>query len=270
MKEFNKYLTSWELVAEGAPIVTPQSKLLPVRYKNTPCMLKMATSTEERDGGNLMVWWGGQGAANILAHDGNALLMERAIGTKSLTLMAQEQQDTQASLIICEVVAKLHTHEKKTPPTSLIPLALRFKSLHDAASAHGGLFMKAATVAEELLNNPEPSVVLHGDIHHGNILDFGERGWLAIDPKGLLGERGFDYANIFCNPNSDVACNAGRLEQQATVIAEAAGLDRTRLIQWILAYAGLSAAWHLEDGTNSELAITIANQAATALSMSRC
>jgi streptomycin 6-kinase len=33
-----------------------------------------------------------------------------------------------------------------------------------------------------------------------DVPDFGARGWLAIDPKGLYGERGFDYANIFCNP----------------------------------------------------------------------
>ena len=38
---------------------------------------------------------------------------------------------------------------------------------------------------------------LHGDLHHDNVLDFGPRGWLAIDPHGLLGERGFDFANIF-------------------------------------------------------------------------
>jgi len=267
MNEFDKYLTCWELIADGAPIFTSQSKLLPVRYKNTPCMLKVATSKEERDGGSLMVWWGGLGSAKIFAHDAYALLMERAIGSRSLTLMAQEQHDTQASLIICDVVGKLHSHKQSVLPSSLIPLDLRFRALYDAASTHGGIFRRAATVAQELLKYPESIVVLHGDIHHGNILDFSDRGWLAIDPKGLLGERGFDYANIFCNPDWDIATKPGRLEQQATVIARAAGLDRTRLLQWILAYAGLSAAWHLEDETNSELAITIANRAATALNI---
>lgn len=43
--------------------------------------------------------------------------------------------------------------------------------------------------------------VLHGDLHHGNVLDFGPLGWLAIDPKGLHGESGFDYANILSNPD---------------------------------------------------------------------
>jgi streptomycin 6-kinase len=42
---------------------------------------------------------------------------------------------------------------------------------------------------------------LHGDLHHENVLDFGERRWLAIDPHGLHGERFFDFANIFTNPD---------------------------------------------------------------------
>jgi streptomycin 6-kinase len=90
-------------------------------------------------------------------------------------------------------------------------------------------------------------VVLHGDIHHGNVLDFGVRGWLAIDPKHVVGERGFDYANLFCNPELATVRAPGRLTRQLEVVAEAAGLERERLLQWIVAYAGLSAAWFLED-----------------------
>nr|WP_249123342.1 MULTISPECIES: aminoglycoside phosphotransferase family protein [unclassified Bradyrhizobium] len=52
-----------------------------------------------------------------------------------------------------------------------------------------------------MLAEPRDVVVLHGDLHHDNVLDFGERGWLAIDPRCLRGERGFDYANIFTNPD---------------------------------------------------------------------
>jgi streptomycin 6-kinase len=72
-------------------------------------------------------------------------------------------------------------------------------------------------IADKLLDDPRDIVALHGDIHHGNILDFGERGWLAIDPKGLIGERGFDYANNFCNPDAAIATRPGRLVGQAVV-----------------------------------------------------
>jgi streptomycin 6-kinase len=105
-------------------------------------------------------------------------------------------------------------------------------------------------MADGLLQAPRDVVVLHGDIHihHRNVLDFDARGWLAIDPKRVVGERGFDYANLFCNPELETVRAPGRLARQLDVVAEAAGLERERLLQWIMAYAGLSAAWFLEDG----------------------
>ncbi len=40
---------------------------------------------------------------------------------------------------------------------------------------------------------------LHGDLHHENIM-FSSRGWLVIDPVGLVGEVGFGAANMFYDP----------------------------------------------------------------------
>ena len=111
-------------------------------------------------------------------------------------------------------------------------------------------------------------MLLHGDIHHGNILDGGARGWLAIDPKGLLGERTFDYANILRNPNEEIAKRPGRFAQQATVIAEAARVDRRRLLQWVLAFCGLSATWIYDDGDSPDLDLAVAALAADELSRS--
>ena len=95
----------------------------------------------------------------------------------------------------------------------------------------------------------------------GNVLDFGPRGWRAIDPKGLIGESGFDFANTFCNPDFALATSPGRLARQATVIAETAGRDRKRLLQWTLCYAGLSAAWIIGDGDDAALPFAIAEAA---------
>lgn len=118
---FNKYLSSWELTLDGEPFFTPTSQLLPVRYNNTPAMLKIALSDEERNGGVLMVWWHGQGAAKILAHDGDALLMERAVGKESLVTMAT-QHDDEASRILSRVASQLHTPRNEPPPPTLVPL----------------------------------------------------------------------------------------------------------------------------------------------------
>ncbi len=257
MDAFKNHLISWELTPDGAPFFTPTSQLLPVRYNDTPAMLKIAFSNEERNGGALMVWWDGQGAAKILAHDGDALLLERAMGKESLVTMAK-QQDDMASRILCIVASQLHTPRNKPLPPTLVPLNHWFKGLDKAAIEYGGIFKQAADTAQHLLKSQQDIVVLHGDFHHGNILDFGAQGWLAIDPKGLIGERGFDFANIFCNPGREIATKPGRLEQQVTLVSEMARLDRSRLMQWIFAYAGLSAAWHLEDGSDPQVAIDIA------------
>ena len=69
------------------------------------------------------------------------------------------------------------------------------------------------------------------------------RGWLVIDPKGLLGERTYEYATTLCNPDAAMALSPGRLARQAGVIAEAARLDRDRLLRWTFAHASISAAW---------------------------
>jgi streptomycin 6-kinase len=261
---FDHYLAHWRLTPDGEPITTPSSVLLPVRQGGDPAMLKIATGDEERRGAALLRWWHGDGAARVLAHDDDALLMERATGEASLSDWAANGRDDEATGVLCTALARLHA-PRGEPPETLVPLSRWFAALAPAAARFGGVFTKSDAAARELLSQPREIAVLHGDMHHGNVLDFGSRGWLAIDPKGLIGERGFDYANIFCNPTFAVASAPGRFARQATLVAELAGLDRGRLLRWILAYAGLSAAWSIEDGDDPALALAVAEIAAAEL-----
>jgi streptomycin 6-kinase len=257
---FDEYLTRWALTPDGAPIVTHSSRLLPVRLGTTPAMLKVAIEHEEKFGGVLMAWWDGDGAARVLAgHDG-VLLLERATGPQSLSAFARDGRDEEATRIICATTARLHAPRDKSLP-ALIPLAEWFAALWPAAETHGGVLARSAMAARALLADPREVGVLHGDIHHDNILDFGTRGWLAIDPKRLVGERGFDYANLFCNPDRATASDPLRFRRRVDVVAETAGLDRTRLLHWILAWAGLSAAWFIGDNMSAETDFAVAAMA---------
>lgn len=262
---FTEYVVRWDLVPDGAPIRTHSSHLLPVRQHGVPAMLKIAHDDEERLGGSLMLWWNGDGAARVLAHEGDALLLERAESTRSLAQMVHDGSDDDATRILCAAAAKLHAPREQAIP-ALVPLERWFSSLWPAARRHGGLFAQCAHAARALLDSPEDTVVLHGDTHHGNVLDFNARGWLAIDPKGLYGERGFDYANIFCNPDRDSACVAGRFERRLSCVLEETGLERRRLLRWILAWSGLSAAWIIETGERPEVDFDVAAFAMAALS----
>jgi streptomycin 6-kinase len=266
---FYPYLMRWGLQVDGEPIVTRAARLLPVRRGDEPAMLRITVLDEAKGGDVLLKWWDGRGAARMLASDGDALLLERALGSRSLSAFARDGRDDEATRIIVDVIAELHAPRGKPLP-DLIPLHTWFDALWPAAETHGGLLARAAETARNLLAAPEGHGVLHGDIHHDNILDFGARGWLAIDPNRLVGERGFDYANLFCNPDiggggAPVAVLPERFSRRLEIVSERAGLERSRLAQWILAYAGLSAAWIIADGDDPAVDFAVAELATAAL-----
>jgi streptomycin 6-kinase len=84
---FDSYLDRRSLTPDGEPIISRSSRLLPVLWNGKPAMLKMPRDAAERAGGALM-HWGGEGAAKVYAHDGEAVLLERATGGRSLLKMA--------------------------------------------------------------------------------------------------------------------------------------------------------------------------------------
>jgi streptomycin 6-kinase len=261
---FREYLERWQLMPDGEGVSTATSWLLPVRAGGAPAILKIALHEEEKRGNALMIRWAGRGSAPVLAHDGDAILMPRAEGGVSLAELARSGRDNDASRIMCGVLGQLHMLGDRPVP-NLVELAHWFGSLHTVSRSLGGIFRLSASTASSLLANPREVVVLHGDRHHGNVLNFGTRGWLAIDPKGFIGERYFDYANIFCNPDYELAVAPGRMAKQAKVIADAAHLERACLLSWVLAWAGLSAAFNLEDGLPAEEALKVAELAAAEL-----
>lgn len=242
------YLERWRLTADGDPRRTATSTLMPVRARRGPAMLKLAHAEEERRGAALMVWWAGEGAARVLEAEGDAMLMERASGPRSLARMARAGHDDEATRTLCAAAAELHRDRGRAPPATLVPLEVWFAALEPAAAKHGGVLRDAAEAARSLLARPREVGVLHGDLHHDNVLDFGARGWLAIDPKGLWGERGFDFANVLRNPYHPLALGHGRFARQAALLAREARLDRARVLRWTLAFSGLSAAWLLAEG----------------------
>lgn len=263
------YLQQWQLSPDGAVQQRPSSILLPVRQRNnTAAMLKINLAVEEQIGQNLLIYWQQQsGAARVIASDQNAILLERAEQSNLLATFSQEGKDKLACHIICSTVRQLHQPRLCHPP-ALPNLSDWFTILYSTAANYGDVLPLCAQTARHLLNRPQKKGSLHGDIHHSNILYFGNAGWLAIDPKGVYGEFTFDYANIFCNPDSKTACNPSLFRQRVTWITQAAKLSRQRLLLWIVAWCGLSASWLLEEGLAPTTRLVIAKLAANELGIS--
>lgn len=257
--DFEPWLPRWGLTPDGEGFATGYSgnRLLPVLRRGEPAMLKVSDHEEERRGAALLEWWDGEGAVRVLARGEGATLLERAMGARSLAAMARAGQDDEASRILCAAADRLHVERARPRPAELIPLRRWLRALFPAAG-QGGAIAEAAATAERLLEFDEEPRVLHGDLHHENVLDGGARGWLAIDPKGIFGPRGYDYANILCNPDAETALAPGRLERQAAVLAQAARLPLTRVLQWGLVHAAISGVWCARDGFDERPAMEIA------------
>ncbi len=128
--DLRRWLAEWGLDTDGEAFSTPSSILAPVRFAGVPAMLKVARVEEELVGNHVMSWWDGSGSARVLRHDGEALLLERAEGSRSLAAMATAggELDDDATRILCAVAARLHAAAAATvvePPAGLRSLERR-------------------------------------------------------------------------------------------------------------------------------------------------
>ena len=255
----------WALASPSFVTETATSVLYRVDHgEHGPAALKLlkpGAGDDEAQGGAMLAWYGGHGAARVFGLAPDAVLMEWLDG-ETLGDVARAGRDDAATLLLAEAVERLHAR-RVAPPPELTPLRRRFASLFrlgpDAWPEKARpLAARATAIAQDLLDANAPAQPLHGDIHHDNILRSGDR-WLAIDPKGLVGDPAYDYANSFQNPEraDALVLDAARVARHATALAERTAIPRRHLLAWAVAHTALSGAWNIEDGT------PFAHQAAT-------
>jgi streptomycin 6-kinase len=253
------YVQIWHLSDPQHLASTATSHVYTVKYHGTTVILKLLTTLgqeDEQGAAAALTWFAGRGAIRLWRHDAHALLLEYVAGDALTTLVAAGYDDT-ATHIIADVLDELH-HPVVTPVlATLTPLPQRFYSLfvraqQDKAAEASSIFGQAAAVAQALLAGQQEQYVLHGDLHHENIRYSAQRGWLAIDPKGIIGERAYDAANALCNPVTvpHLVQSAARLLKQADCLAAGLAITPSRLLAWVYVHACLAASWSLEDGTD--------------------
>ncbi|MGK5055756.1 aminoglycoside phosphotransferase family protein [Janthinobacterium sp. LB2P49] len=120
------YFRQWSLRADGVPVL----------QGGQPAMLKLSTGDDERRAGAVLRWWDGDGTVRVLAasSDDDVLLLERAMGSRSLAALAGtgEAGDAAATGILCAVASRLHAPRPSAPP--LPPLSGCFAALAAATA----------------------------------------------------------------------------------------------------------------------------------------
>jgi len=127
------------------------------------------------------------------------------------------------------------------------------------------LVERAERSSRDLLVENHMPVLMHGDFHHFNILS-SERGWLVIDPKGVIGPACYEAGPLLMNP-WDELLRIGDYRQMTRrridLLHERLGFERERIREWTLAHAVLSAWWGIEDHTGWEYSLEFARMIAS-------
>ncbi|MGR3764920.1 aminoglycoside phosphotransferase family protein [Rossellomorea sp. NS-SX7] len=110
------------------------------------------------------------------------------------------------------------------------------------------MISKAESLFLQLLSSSKEHYLLHGDLHHENILYSDSSGWTAIDPKGLIGEREYDCIQYTLNHWKDHEDPLELLRFRASTLSSLLSLSYERLIAYGFCHSVLSACWCTEDG----------------------
>ena len=196
----------------------------------------------------------GRGVARLVDsnQESGLLLLERLVPGTNLETVGEQA----AMAAFCSVLRQLHRPA---------PAGHRFPATQDWAAGltrlrkhFGGgtgpfpraLVSTAESLIEDLHGSASPPVLLHGDLHHGNILAASRTAWLAIDPKGVSGEPAYEVGAFLRNPMSAVLelPNAGHvLARRVDYFSKELDLPRDRLLGWAVAQTVLAAWWSYED-----------------------
>jgi len=198
--------------------------------------------------------YNGRGACRLF--DGDAekgmLLLERLQPGRMLSTL---EDDVRATQIAADVMRQLWrpTPENKDEFILLKDWFDGFKRLRKRFNGKTGplpqrLVETAEALSTDLLTENKDETLLHGDFHHFNVLK-SARGWLAIDPKGIIGPKGYELGPFLINPN-DRFLNGdnptAQTEKRIAILSEKLDMGRERIRIWGLCHAVLSAWWCIE------------------------
>lgn len=217
----------------------------------------------------------GEGACRLLeADDENyTYLLERLYPGDMLVTLKDDEARTQ---IACQVMTRLW--RPAPPELPFIPLTSWFGELDKLRPAYGGgtgpfprwLVERVEALLPDFLHPSNPQMLIHGDFHHFNILSAArsELGWLAIDPKGVVGPVGYEVGPLLINPWDDLLKIDDVLaitERRLAILSEHLRLPRAELRDWGLCHCLLSAWWDTDDtGQGGQYALDCAELLARA------
>jgi streptomycin 6-kinase len=258
----------WDLTVDP-PFPLSYSYVAPVtRADGEPAVLKVRCPHDETASEiDALLAFAGEGVCAVFAHDAEryATLMERVLPGAPLTTIVAED-DERATETAIGLMQRLW---RPAPANHAFPTVAdwarglarhreRFDGMTGPLPAR--LFEEAEAAFSWLLATTDEPMLLHGDLHHDNILSATREPWLIIDPKGIVGDPGYDLGAFLYNPMPgllDLPGPARIIAHRVDQLAEGLGMERERVRAWGIAQAVLSACWSIEGNEDWRHAIAI-------------
>jgi len=209
--------------------------------------------------GDVLAAFDGHGVAHVYEHEPGAVLLERSKPGNSLVDLTLNGRDVEATDILADVIQQMSIHSSSKSPLELMQAC---GTVEDWGKGFGkyiatgdvqiprDLVEAGQRVFENLCASERRPRLLHGDLQHYNVLFDSKRGWLAIDPKGVVGEIEYEIGAFVRNPiaQPELFISRSTIERRLKQFTNRLDLDYERAVGWTFAQAVLSAIWSIEDG----------------------
>ncbi|WP_374213379.1 aminoglycoside phosphotransferase family protein [Crossiella sp. SN42] len=260
------FLDRWNLRLDGKSMHGMASLVLPVRTpEGTPAVLKLQRPNEENIGEPLALrHWDGDGIVRLLAADEPTctMLLERLDPSRPLSSLPDAEQ---ALTILTGLLGRLVQHQAPTGMRRLGDIAAAMladtpgKATRLADPADAARLHSWAAIVGEVLDEPGDRLLLW-DLHYDNVLaplpGTDREPWLAIDPKPLAGDPGFELFPALDNRFEDLEATGDvprALRRRFDLMTGHLGLDRARAARWTVGRVLQNALWHIEDEDDGKL-----------------
>jgi streptomycin 6-kinase len=216
-------------------------------------VLKLSTTIgDEKDSGAIAAAFAGHGMVRVLEHERGAALLERLSPGTALADVVNAGDDERATDAIAQLVSLLlQINPSVDGYTTVEQWGLGFDRYIESGDYQipGELVADAHGRYRNLCSTQGARRLLHGDLQHYNVLADDKRGWVAIDPKGVVGEIEFELGAALRNPHEipDLYATTSAVERRIGQFASALRLDAARILEWAYVQGVLSAIWTTED-----------------------
>lgn len=236
------------------------------RYDGTPAVLKISFphpgNVHEPDA---FAVWAGRGAVRLYERDDArfAMLLERAgagaeIGAglgAGVGSLADVEDTDEAVTVAGRLARRLAVPAPDGLPRMSSLVAEWECELRDEDRELGSPLparvVAAAIATVRELGMDQPDTLIHGDLHFTNVLRAEREPWLAIDPKGYVGDPAYDSITLLrtrFEPLLTAPDPRAAALRRLAVFADAAEVDRERARRWAQARAVTAAHWGLRHG----------------------